>query len=313
MQFKGHLARSSGKDLLPKTIAALVVFFLFFLWASDGFSPYSDTLTTPSEVSTGVLSQVSTSSQVSSSGSYPFATKATACKYIRPQELKKNPYLSSQMGEDYNVFMHFNGLCGGTYLEMGAVDGIDKSNTYLLHKANNWKGLLIELSPPSYEALVKNRPDDVTVNAAVCDKARTLHYWYNPDRKYTAGVWEFTTSKFRRTYWKGVTLEKTTPVDCRPLSDIIRKDFNPKGYTYIDFWSLDVEGAELVALQSVDWSTTAFGLIVMEASNQNLRKDLSARLLLEEKGYTYLYKDAMNEWYVNKHFHEIYKNFPYGD
>lgn len=39
-----------------------------------------------------------------------------------------------------------------------------------------WRGLLVEGSPKSYASLVKNRPFDITANAAICSNRTTVHY-----------------------------------------------------------------------------------------------------------------------------------------
>lgn len=39
-----------------------------------------------------------------------------------------------------------------------------------------WRGMLVEGSPRNYASLVKNRPHDITVNAAICTNTTTVHY-----------------------------------------------------------------------------------------------------------------------------------------
>ena len=235
-----------------------------------------------------------------------FSSSVRFCEPKGIGALGQSGFLKSQGGEDRIALKWFNGLCGGTYLEMGAVDGVSFSNTFVFQKAFGWKGLLVELAPPNFEKLVVNRPDDVTVNAAVCDKPRTLHYWYNPERKFTAGVWEFTQPDFRGRFWSGVRLEDTTPIECVPLDQIIKERFSHGRSQFFDFWSLDVEGSEMMVIKSVDFTTTAFGIIVVEADGTNERKNLALRLFLESKGYRFLQQEKNNYWFVNKNFAEIY-------
>ena len=60
--------------------------------------------------------------------------------------------------------------------------------------------------------------------------------------------------------WK---LDKTKVeiVPTRKLADILQES----GVTYIDFWSLDVEGGELEVLQSMNWNIPVY-IICMEVS-----------------------------------------------
>ena len=55
-----------------------------------------------------------------------------------------------------------------------------------------------------------------------------------------------------------------------------------------DFFSLDVEGAEMSVLESIDFERTAFGVILVEADEHNEMKNLAMRQFLELRGYTFL-------------------------
>ena len=44
-----------------------------------------------------------------------------------------------------------------TYLEFGATDGFNLSNSYMLENSENWKGVLSEPSPQWHNSLKKNR------------------------------------------------------------------------------------------------------------------------------------------------------------
>ena len=45
----------------------------------------------------------------------------------------------------------------GYFIEIGANNGIDQSNTYLLELKKNWKGILVEPSPNKFIECIKNR------------------------------------------------------------------------------------------------------------------------------------------------------------
>ena len=72
----------------------------------------------------------------------------------------------SQGGEDSTVFNHFFSQplkCGGTFVEMGALDGLTLSVSLFFERHLNWKGLLIEANPLNYELVVKNRPNTTSL------------------------------------------------------------------------------------------------------------------------------------------------------
>ena len=96
-------------------------------------------------------------------------TEAKRCERNDMMRLMKR-HSRSQQGEDaYAVENFFKGLCGGIYVELGALDGVKLSNTYFFRHALEWKGALIEPNKRLFEKLKKNRaPEDDVFNAAVC-------------------------------------------------------------------------------------------------------------------------------------------------
>ena len=52
----------------------------------------------------------------------------------------------------------------GFFLEVGAFDGVNYSNTIHLEQQLNWKGLLIEPTFENYLSCIKNRPNSIACN-----------------------------------------------------------------------------------------------------------------------------------------------------
>jgi len=223
--------------------------------------------------------------------------------------LKQNRLLKSQFGEDEHLLEWFNGYCNGTYLEMGALNGMYLSNTYVFNKALDWKGFLVELSPKMYQDLLQNRPNELaTANAAVCDQAREVHYYHKERNGAVSAVWEFSSEEHRNKWWKGVTLNDTTAIECVPLSDLLRQHFGDDKL-FFDFFSLDIEGAEYTALSTLDFDRVGFGVILVEANIKTSQmRNLAMQLHLESHGYRFLEQIDRNLWFVNKDFSQIYKD-----
>lgn len=211
----------------------------------------------------------------------------------------------AQSGEDKELLRRpfLWNLCNGTYLELGALDGSIYSNTFVFHKALGWKGVLIELSPKNFESLVQNRPNDIKVHAAVCNTKQTVHFVQNGA---TSGVWEFAPDSFRKYWWNGVDLKNTTPIQCEPLRDILSKHSDIQ---YFDIFSLDVEGAELEVLQSIDFTKTGFGVILIEADEHSSDKNYAVQKLLRQNGYIFFDHYQRSDWFVNERYNEIYARF----
>jgi hypothetical protein len=234
-------------------------------------------------------------------------TAATTCNKI----VLGGPNQKGQNKEDDKLLTIFNGLCGGTYLEMGALDGIRYSNTHVFNKELGWKGLLIEAGPTSFHQLMQNRPNELAlVHAVVCkDGKQTMHYVEQWNHAVN-GIWEFASPSFRERWWKGLTIEQTTPIQCMPLRSLIEENFVGSP-AYFDIFSLDVEGGEFEVLKSLDFSKAAFGIVLVEADHRNLRKNMAVRAILERNGYTFWEHTENSQWFFNKDFDTIYQDVVY--
>ena len=63
----------------------------------------------------------------------------------------------SQLKQDLFVLLETGFKRGGYFVEFGATNGIDLSNTYLLEREFGWTGILAEPATAWHEALQRNR------------------------------------------------------------------------------------------------------------------------------------------------------------
>jgi len=207
----------------------------------------------------------------------------------------------SQDAEDVYAYTHFfYGRGGGTFLEMGALDGVVFSNTYAYDKVLGWRGVLIEASPSSYASLATNRPEQVNVHVAVCDKPQMVHY-ADAGAECCRGIAEFMSETFLRVWHPsalGGNFNGLPTVPCVPLPFIL----DQFGIQHINFCVLDVEGGELGVLQSVDFSALSFDVIAIEADGGNPGKDQGVIDLLVSKGYVHYGHKDRSDWFVREGF-----------
>ena len=80
------------------------------------------------------------------------------------------------------------------------------------------------------------------------------------------------------------------------------------GVTHLDFWSLDVEGAETVAMRTIDWDRMTAYLIQVEQSGAALDKNQEVRVILWKRGFVHVATrwvwrgaggDLADEYYLN--------------
>jgi len=199
----------------------------------------------------------------------------------------------SQQDEDAAIFnMFFRDQRDGTYLELGALDGTLYSNTRFLEETMGWSGVLIEASPPSYEKLAKSRFErNILVNRAVCPKKGLVEFL---GIDAMAGMVN-TMPENLKTHNSGSQM-----VECEPLRDILHRS----GTTHIDFWSLDVEGAELGVLQSMDWSISVHILLIERNVN-----DIDIEVLLVAKGFEYVREQRGNRMWAHSTFLKNHKRY----
>ena len=234
-----------------------------------------------------------------------------------PVKIPAGNLYKSQSGEDMKLLTWFEGMKNGTYIEMGGLDGVRFSNSYFFRHALDWSGVLIELNTVSYKKLVENRPNDVTIHAGVCSNPQKLH-WVEARDGAVAGIFEFAAPSFKKNWWGGIVGEdgslkndtdRVHEIQCDTLDSLLLE--HAPSMNYFDFFSLDVEGAELSVLESIDFDRVGFGIIFVEADEHNGLKNLIMRKFLEDKGYSFMFEYERSYWFWSENFYDIYKDLAY--
>lgn len=185
----------------------------------------------------------------------------------------------SQIGQDaYYIEKIINHRKHGTFLDVGAHDGIRTSNTYALETQLEWVGFCIEANPELARICHQNRPRSVTVQAAVWSEPKKVVFELpgsGNDFLSRIGGIEHNANYFANDF-RDV---KTIAMMAMPISQILGD-----GKHSFDYFSLDVEGAELEALKGIDWENTSFGFIALEFGH---RQDFLKEIVqyLDTKGY----------------------------
>jgi FkbM family methyltransferase len=199
----------------------------------------------------------------------------------------------SQLGQDINVLKFYKYKHNGFFIEIGASDGIILSNTYLLEKEYNWKGICVEPIPSNFEKLVKNRPQSIcSSNAVYNTSGKIVEFDIANTFDLLSGISsEIDCHKAR------VAANKTTiTVETITLLDLLDKCGAPK---HIEYMSLDTEGSEYEILRVFDFSKYTFGLIDVE-HNFIEPKRSQIRALLTAHGYKYIGENNWDDMYKHK-------------
>ena len=199
----------------------------------------------------------------------------------------------SQLGQDLEVLRLYNNKKNGYFVEIGASDGIEYSNTYLLEKKYGWTGICVEALPDRFSALEKNRPRSTCIHTAVFNETgKKVPFVIAHANDVLSGIPYYIGPQHIQTVRKNMT---TIEMETMTLNDILRKANAPN---HIDYLSLDTEGTELLILQCVDFSTYSFGIIDVEHNYlEPARTDI--RNLLTSNGYEFLRENEFDDSYIH--------------
>ena len=119
-------------------------------------------------------------------------------------------------------------------------------------------------------------------------------------------VQEFMDNSFKEEWYENAKKlpESAKKLPCLPLGEIL----NMFSIERIDFFSLDVEGAELEVHKTIDFSKVHINVIAIEADGRNSQKDEAVRKVVLAHGFeldrSFSEQDAgkRNDWFVHKRF-----------
>ena len=179
----------------------------------------------------------------------------------------------------------------GYFVELGANDGVNQSNTLFFERVRMWKGVLIEPYQPNYKDLIRNRSSNNYFKNAACVGPTymkpTVELAYSNLMTSTLGVKSEISSPVEHAdqgaaFWGGNIFLFEAPAFT--LDSILIEAGAP---FLIDFLSLDVEGVELEILKGVNHSKFRFRYICVESRQFD---ELQEYLLSQE----YDYVDALS-------------------
>ena len=182
----------------------------------------------------------------------------------------------------------------GFFVDFGATDGIEFSNSYILEKEYKWKGILCEPSKGWHEKLTVNRPNAIIDKRCVWKKSGENIDFRECHSNTLSTIEDFkncdTHSKERQ---HGVNYQ----VSSVTLTDLLKEHSAPHD---IDYLSIDTEGSEYDILAYHDFDKYSFKVITCEHNFTSKRNEIF-RLLLS-KGYERKYlrndKTDFDDWYV---------------
>lgn len=203
----------------------------------------------------------------------------------------------SQLGQDGFVLNELNFKTHGYFVEFGATNGVDISNTWLLEKFYGWTGILAEPSRYWHNALFQNRLCYIDTDCVWSHSNETVIFNevdaslvnYGPELS-TVDMFSSVDnhSDSRRSGQKYA-------VNTISLMDLLAKYNAPKD---IDYLSIDTEGSEFDILNNFDFGQYNIKIITCEHNYTPMREKI--RDLLTANGYQRKMEvtSRWDDWYV---------------
>ncbi len=197
----------------------------------------------------------------------------------------------AQLRQDLFVLSELDFKRDGFFVEFGAANGVDLSNTYLLEKEFGWTGILAEPALCWHSALRQNRSCRIDTRCVWSNSDSTLMFnEVEPAELSTIDSFSKTDylSAARNT---GAKYEVNTIT----LADLLQNYDAPKE---IDYLSIDTEGSEFEILANFDFERYRFKVITCEHAFRPLREQLHS--LMTSRGYIRKFEDCSywDDWYV---------------
>ncbi len=212
--------------------------------------------------------------------------KASTLEFIRRLSGSQAEYF-----QDLWVLNELNFLQEGFFVEFGATDGRDASNTFLLEKNFNWQGILVEPNQTYHNDLHRNRKCYID-HRIVWDSSFEEIEFLRMEKSYISVAKEDLVAE---------TKEETTlveKIETITLNDLLVFYNSPKT---IDFLSVDIEGSELRVLETF-FRQKEFDVRLMVVEH-NWRKDGQEILdLVTSNGYEVVFQEYSSRdfWFRKK-------------
>lgn len=197
----------------------------------------------------------------------------------------------SQINQDMFVLAELNFKKDGYFVEFGATNGKDLSNTYMLEKELGWTGIVAEPAMVWRDDLIKNRSCYISFDCVWSRSNEEIefneveHAELSTINDFSDNDWHAPSRAEGRKY-KVYTVS---------LLDLLKQHNAPKE---IDYLSIDTEGSEFEILSAFDFDAYKIKVITCEHNFTPMREKLFE--LLSSKGYTRKYTEfsRFDDWYV---------------
>ena len=205
--------------------------------------------------------------------------------------LKAADNSQSQLGQDLFALSELDFKRGGFFVEFGAANGIDLSNTYLLEKEFEWTGILAEPGKGWHRDLKNNRSSYIETDCVWRDSNSSLTFNEADTAEHSTIDAYSSSDRHSRSRRQGNRYK----VNTISLEDVLDKYHAPKE---IDYLSIDTEGSEYEILRDFNFDKYRFKIITCEHNFTPTREKIFS--LLTRNGFVRKLTEysRFDDWYV---------------
>lgn len=176
-----------------------------------------------------------------------------------------------QYEQDKYLNKLFNGKTNGTFVDIGAHDGLTFSNSYFFEKEKNWKGVCVEPIPEVFTKL-DNVRNCIKVNGCISNKVGTEIFLRVKGAVVDTEMLSGLVEDYDKRHLERIDREikeyggskEEIEVRCYDINQVLKEN----NINQVDFFTIDTEGNELKILQTINFNEFDFDIFLVENNYQ---------------------------------------------
>ena len=217
-------------------------------------------------------------------------------KFIKSFEGKEN--IQSQLFQDVCASFIIGNKFEKTFLEFGATDGFEMSNTHMLENELSWKGALSEPSPQWHKSLKENRKNSKIITKCIWkNSGEKLDFFMSETGMYST-LNDFIDYDIKTMSGNNDLRKKNGKliiVDTISLNDVVKEYFNNICPSYI---SIDTEGSEYEILKTFNLNYYRPKLFTIEHNYTENETKIDDFLITHNYVRIFRKLTSFDAWYV---------------